>query len=266
MIARVLPEGLPQHPAIDQLLDRCYQADIGATLAVIAEFQGLEGDPSKLMTGGMRRLVSQELWETFEDVDEIRGHDGLPERVDRTRVRMELIAYLQFWESHLVQRWITGLVDIAAGKPLDPMRDDPPIAAKSRPGTQEIWDRTRALARKTVPRLDELSTFIETRYLPQLRNAIGHSQVLSIGNVLVLDNHRPHVPGSRPSMPREEWEHWYSGVRDFAYALVTQTGQLQRECAGEWREFEYVANGVVQRDYIGTDDRGTWKVAAHPLQ
>lgn len=117
-------------------------------------------------------------------------------------IQQEMKAYLEIWENVYFLRTLTQVVRVANGERYDWLLDMYNL------GT----NKSNHVRDKIIKKLDVCPKFkkaMEIAYIPQIRNAVAHSQYHVIQGGIWLDNYKPNKPGDIQAIGFEQWEKIY---------------------------------------------------------
>jgi hypothetical protein len=146
-------------------------------------------------------LVDQD--EFLEKVKE----DEQEQRNEKIMIHVELGTYLKFWEADMILKKLYQLSNLAQGNSYD-WRIEMPTNPKEGSKQAIIREKIRDGVKNVCPKFYEL---MKSTYVPQIRNAIAHSQFFFMNRTIQLLNYSKYPKAFSPMshISFEEWTDYF---------------------------------------------------------
>ncbi|MCH9031210.1 MAG: hypothetical protein IIB00_02985 [candidate division Zixibacteria bacterium] len=234
---------------VNQLFDSAKEASEERTFLAIIDFEIIVHDGENYLTCEMiRHWMIQQFAVYFSrvlsSIDELDDPDNA-----NVAMRLQMLAYSQFWECLGIQRLLRQLVGIVKGESYQAR-----LFLDEHPSTYSVFKEIRELCDASGLQLVKL---LEAIYSNQIRNAFSHSEIWMLPDSVVFQNYDASRENQVPSLRIETWEKLFKVTSDFIVSLFKMRRELETELKlkmpyrVELPEFAGPFN-------LSKDDRGYW--------
>jgi len=168
-------------------------------------------DKSFLFNDPQPRWVLQQFLKYFRAVVDLRP-DSLGKGYEDLVMRLQMLAYGQFWEAFAVKRIFSSLLATCVGEKYSVrnfMKYEEEI-------TYEFYKDLRKKARNQQLKIADT---LDVLYKNQIRNAFAHSQFCVLAGYIIFANFEKDKPWSIPSSKLETWDRLFELTKGFIIAL-----------------------------------------------
>ena len=169
---------------------------------------------SFLLNDPQPRWVLQQFLKYFRAVVGLSA-DTLGEGNEDLVMRLQMLAYAQFWEAFAVKRIFSSLLTTCEGKQYE-VRTFRGFMRCEEQGTYEFYTGLREKAHSMDLAIAEV---LSALYKNQIRNAFAHSQFCIIADYITFTNCESDKPWSIPSLKLGTWNRLFELTKDLILAL-----------------------------------------------
>ncbi len=206
--------------AVSELFSAAREASESRVFLAAIDLETQVHDDKKFLVCEMRRhWMIQQFAEYYSRVlPSIETVD--PDDVN-VSVRLQMLAYSQFWECSGIQRLITHLVKISLGEPYDArlLLDTP----------TSTFDVFESVKKKCCALGLDLADFLEAVYSNQIRNAFAHSDFWMVLDYITFQNHKHSKSDHVASLHFATWERLFKVTTEFVSALFEARRELEAD-------------------------------------
>jgi len=200
---------------------------------------------------GISSIINQQFAEYFNVVsslkpDIIKSHD------ENFIVRLEMLAYSQFWEFLAVKRLLLSLINISNGVEYSTE------ILKNKPKTANLFINMIKKSKLTCPQISRLLSVI---YKNQIRNAFVHGQIYFINGRVYFDNYDNNKSGDIYCLRLETWAELFKIMNSFIVYLFLLRLDVRKEMSLRL-PYEFSLPGFNGKRILYKNDRGLWHITS----